>query len=149
MWPPAGTKARSMVVAEFIPEDDTRQSSAPSSSLSFSSTTRVVGLPYLSAVTTKTSATIHVLMRTRGAKLSVLCVCRLEQQLVGQQLICMGLLSWACNQVTIQTGQLNRRFWHAADQAQEWTRQHYAGRHHREPGTCHTHRTHSVLLGML
>lgn len=36
-----------MVVAEFIPEEDTRQSSAPSSSLSFSSTTRVVGLPYL------------------------------------------------------------------------------------------------------
>lgn len=46
--PPAGTKARSMVVAEFIPEEETRQSSAPSSSLSFSSTTRVVGLPYLS-----------------------------------------------------------------------------------------------------
>lgn len=40
-----------MVVAEFIPEDDTRQSSAPSSSLSFSSTTRVVGLPYLTAAT--------------------------------------------------------------------------------------------------
>jgi hypothetical protein len=36
-----------MVVAEFIPEDDTRQSSAPSSTRIFSSHVRVVGFPYL------------------------------------------------------------------------------------------------------
>ena len=47
MWPPAGTSASIMVVAEFMPELETRQSSAPSSSRIFSSTTRVVGLPYL------------------------------------------------------------------------------------------------------
>ena len=34
-----------MVVAEFMPEDDTRAVSAPSRAASFSSTTRVVGLP--------------------------------------------------------------------------------------------------------
>ncbi len=37
------------VVAAFMPEDDTRQSSAPSSSRIFSSQARVVGLPYLRA----------------------------------------------------------------------------------------------------
>ncbi len=47
MWPPEGTSASIMVVAEFMPELETRQSSAPSSSRIFSSTTRVVGLPYL------------------------------------------------------------------------------------------------------
>lgn len=35
-----------MVVAEFMPLDETRQSSAPSSTLIFSSSVRVVGLPY-------------------------------------------------------------------------------------------------------
>ena len=46
MCPPAGTSARSMVVAEFMPDDETRQSSAPSRTRIFSSRVLVVGFPY-------------------------------------------------------------------------------------------------------
>jgi hypothetical protein len=35
-----------MVVAAFMPLEETKQSSAPSSTLIFSSAVRVVGLPY-------------------------------------------------------------------------------------------------------
>lgn len=45
MWPPAGTSASSIVVAAFMPELETRQSSAPSRVRIFSSQARVVGLP--------------------------------------------------------------------------------------------------------
>jgi hypothetical protein len=47
MCPFAGTSARSMQMAEFIPEEDRRQSSPPSSRRIFSSHAFVVGLPYL------------------------------------------------------------------------------------------------------
>jgi len=47
MWPPAGTNARSIVIAAFIPLEDTKQSSAASSTRIFSSAVLVVGLPYL------------------------------------------------------------------------------------------------------
>ena len=44
--PPAGMSASISVVAEFMPEEDSSASSAPSRAHSFSSAARVVGLPY-------------------------------------------------------------------------------------------------------
>eukprot|EP00982_Pelagococcus_subviridis_P008670 30861-Pelagococcus_subviridis.AAC.5 len=46
MWPFAGTSARSMQIAAFIPDELRRQSSPPSSIRIFSSHVFVVGLPY-------------------------------------------------------------------------------------------------------